>query len=290
LAPDGRRVAVTIVTGAGSDIWVIDLARDTRTRFTTGDASASPIWSGDGTRLAFQSYEAGAWSLFWKAVDGTSARQPFLAPVDRSTAIANDTSALLPGTLPTLSGVNPVFPTSWNGPSDTLAFHERKPGGDHDIWVGEPRSEALPFLITPYDERVPRFSPDRRWLAYVSNESGRDEVYVQPFPGPGPKWVISSDGGSDPMWDRAGRELYYRQGDWLMTVPMRLGADFSAGRPRRLFEARLDTSANGSNFDVAPDGQWFLAPRLDGRSQSPSLHLVLNWFAYVRAKTSEQRP
>ena len=160
LSPDGRRIAVTVASGAGSDVWIIDSERDTRTRVTTGDASALPIWSGDGTRLAFQAYEAGIWSLFWQAVDGTGARQPFVAPVDRSAAIATDTSALLPGTLPTLSGLNPVFPTSWTGPSDALAFHERKPGGEHDIWVAEPGGEALPFLITPYDERAPKFSPD----------------------------------------------------------------------------------------------------------------------------------
>ena len=113
---------------------------------------------------------------------------------------------------------------------------------------------------------------------------------MQPFPGPGRKWVISSDGGSDPVWDRAGRELDDRQNDWLMAVPVRLGADFSAGRPRRLIDARFDTSANGPNFDVSPDGQWFVAPRLDGRLMSSSLHLVLNWFAFVTAKTSEARP
>ena len=93
-----------------------------------------------------------------------------------------------------------------------VAFHERKPNGERDIWVVPPGEDPSPFLMTPFDERSPRFSPDGKWLAY-SNESGRDEVYVQPFPGPGRKWLISTDGGINPVWSRDGRELFYHQGE-----------------------------------------------------------------------------
>ena len=124
----------------------------------------------------------------------------------------------LPGTLPTLSGAGPQFPMSWSPDGSTLAFHERKPNGERDIWVVSPGGDPVPFLITPFDERSPRFSPDGKWLAYVSDESGRNDVYVQPFPGPGPKWLVSTDGGIDPVWSRDGRELFYRQDDQMMVA------------------------------------------------------------------------
>jgi Tol biopolymer transport system component len=170
-----------------------------------------------------------------------------------------------------------------------LAFHERKPNGERDIWVVGPEGDPTPFLLTPFDERSPRLSPDGKWLAYVSNESGRDEIYVQPFPGPGRKWLISTDGGIDPVWSRDGRELFYRQGQQMMAVWTVAAADFSADRPRRLFEARFDTGSNGPNYDVSPDGKWFVMPRSDRAPISDALHLVLNWFNEVKARTPTER-
>jgi serine/threonine-protein kinase len=139
--------------------------------------------------------------------------------------------------------------------------------------------------MTRFDERSPRFSPDGGWLAYVSDESGRDEVYVQPFPGPGPKWLISTDGGVDPVWSRQGRELFYRKGDDIMAVPVTTSADFSAGRPRRLFAMRFDAADNGPNYDAAPDGTWFVMPRSDQAPLRDELHLVLNWFGEILTRT-----
>jgi serine/threonine-protein kinase len=143
----------------------------------------------------------------------------------------------------------------------------------------------VPFLLTPFDERSPRFSPDGRWLAYVSDESGRNDVYVQPFPGPGPKWLVSTEGGVDPVWARDGRELFYRQDDQMMVVSVARGEEFTADRPRRLFQFRFDTVENGPNYDVSPDGKWFLMPRGERGPLSAELHLVLNWFAEVAART-----
>ena len=111
-----------------------------------------------------------------------------------------------------------------------------------------------------------------------------DLVYVQPFPGPGPKWLVSTDGGIDPVWSRDGRELFYRQGDQMMAVPVASKVEFTAGRPRRLFEIRFDTGDNGPNYDVSPDGKWFVAPRSDQGLVPGELHLVLNWFGEVIAR------
>src|SRR5262249_46833132 len=146
-------------------------------------------------------------------------------------------------------------------------------------------SDPQPFLLTPFDERVPRFSPDGKWLAYVSDESGRNDVYVQPFPGPGPKALISTAGGSDPVGSRDGRELFYRKGDDLMVVAVGPGANFSAGPPQRLFEIRVAAGDNGPNYDISREGKWFVMPGRDEAQGGSEIHLVLNWFREVRART-----
>ncbi|MBI3469886.1 MAG: PD40 domain-containing protein, partial [Candidatus Solibacter usitatus] len=284
LSPDGRKLAVMISSVTGSDIWIIELERATRIRFTAGGASAFPVWGPDGSRVAFQSTAPGPWNLFWKPLDGSTEPQPLLRASEASSSWPNTGANLLPGTLPTLSGAGPQFPVSWAPDGSTLAFHERKPSGERDIWVVSPGNDPVPFLLTPFDERLPRFSPDGKWLAYVSDESGRDDVYVQPFPGPGPKWLVSTEGGIDPVWSRDGRELFYRQGDQMMAVSVAPKVEFSASHPRRLFELRFDAGYNGPNYDVSPDGKWFVMPRSDQGMVPGELHLVLNWFGEVTAR------
>ena len=290
LSPDGRRAAVMIGSETGSDIWILDLGRSTRLRFTAGGIGAFPVWAPDGRKLAFQSTAPGPFNLFWKALDGNGDAQPLLNADSIPAHVWPDGASLLPGTLPRLSGAGPQFPMSWSPDGSTLAFHERKPDGERDIWVVSPGGEPVPFLLTSFDERSPRFSPDGRWLAYVSDESGRDDVYVQPFPGPESKWVVSPDGGTDPVWSKDGRELFYRHGDQLMAVPVATGREFSPGRPLRLFEIRFDVADNGPNYDVSPDGTWFVMPR-SGRPPVPAeLHVVLNWFSEVTARTQVAAP
>jgi eukaryotic-like serine/threonine-protein kinase len=292
LSPDGRRAAVMIASEVGSDIWIIDLARATRTRFTAGGIGAFPVWGPDGSKLAFQSTAPGPFNLFWKSIDGRADAQPLLNAGGAASARSwpNTAATLLPGTLPTLSGAGPQFPMSWSPDGSTLAFHERKPDGKRDIWVVSPGGDPVPFLLTPFDERTPRFSPDGRWLAYVSDESGRNDVYVQPFPGPGAKWLVSTDGGIDPVWSKDGRELFFRHGDELMAVSVATAREFSADRPRRLFETRFDAGDNGPNYDVSPDGKWFVMPRSDSGPEAGELHLVLNWFGEVTARTQAAKP
>jgi Tol biopolymer transport system component len=290
-SPDGRQLAVMMASETGSDIWIIDLERATRTRFTTDGTSAFPVWAPDGSRLAFQSTAPGPRNLFWKPLDGTSDAQPFLNAADPAGAPPwpNAGADLLPGTLPTLSGAGPQFPTSWSPDGSTLAFHERKPSGERDIWVVTAGSDPVPFLRTPFDERSPRFSPDGKWLAYVSDESGRNDVYVQPFPGPGPKWLVSTDGGVDPVWSRDSRELFYRRDDQMMAVTVAPAGEFSAGRPRRLFDMRFDAGDHAPNYDVSRDGTWFLMPRSEQGPAAGELHLVLDWFREVAARTRPER-
>ncbi|MBI4473483.1 MAG: protein kinase [Acidobacteria bacterium] len=282
LSPDGRRIAVTIASLTGSDIWIIDLDRGTRTRLTSGDTSAFPVW-GPSSRVAFQSTAPGPWNLFSKALDGTSPQ-----PIFKTTSAGAGATAgldLLPGTLPTLSGAGPQFPVSWSRDGSTVAFHERKPNGERDIWVVAPGEDPVPFLMTPFDERLPQLSPDNKWLAYVSDEGGKNDVYVQPYPGPGPKSLVSTDGGTDPVWSKDGRELFYRRGDQMMSVAVSTGSEFTASRPQRLFEMHLETGDNGPNYDVSTDGKWFVLPRSDRAPAAAEIHVVLNWFAEIKARS-----
>ena len=110
-------------------------------------------------------------------------------------------------------------------------------------------------------------------------------MYVQPFPGPGTKWLVSTDGGTDPIWSKDGRELFYRHGDQLMVLGIAPKGDFSTSHPRQLFELHFEAGDNGPNYDVSPDGKWFVMPRSDGGQLPGELHLVLNWFGEVKART-----
>jgi dipeptidyl aminopeptidase/acylaminoacyl peptidase len=278
LSPDGGRVAAVIASEQGADIWLIDRDRGTRTRFTAGGTSAFPVWSPDGSKIAFQSTASGSWNLFWKPVDGRAEMQPILANAPLGEWPPRTDANLLPGTLPTLSGGGLLVPVSWTPDGSTLAFVERKPDGDRDIWVVSPGGDPTPFLVTTFDEHSPRLSPDGKWLAYVSNESGRSDVYVQPFPGPGPKWLVSTDGGTDPVWARNGRELFFRRARQMMSVTVVLREEFSSGRPQRLFDLPFDARDDQATYDVAPEGTWFVTSGSDRGVPPPELHIVLNWF------------
>jgi Tol biopolymer transport system component len=144
-----------------------------------------------------------------------------------------------------------------------------------------------PFLRTQFDEAAPRFSPDGRWLAYVSDESGRYEIYVQPYPGPGGKWQISTEGGTEPVWNPNGRELFYRSSDKMMAVDIATQSGFAAGTPRILFEGRYEPAPFPvANYDVSRDGQRFLVLKLSEEAQSAptQINVVLNWFEELKQK------
>ena len=206
----------------------------------------------------YSNQRGGPLNLFWQTVDGSS------EPERLTTSTFNQS------------------PMSWSPDGRRLAFTEAI-APDRDIWVlaladGKP----VPFIKKPFTEGGAQLSPDSRWVAYVSNESGRAEVYVQPYPGPGGKWQISTDGGSEPMWNRNGRELFYRVGDRMMAVPVSTQERFSSGRPQMLFERRyaaIQLPQTFQYYDVAPDGQRFLMVKeAEGSSSGALINVVLNWF------------
>jgi Tol biopolymer transport system component/predicted Ser/Thr protein kinase len=264
LSPDGRRIAVTI-TEQESQIWMYDSPRDTLTRLTfEGNTNNAPSWTPDGKRIVFDSNKGGPSNLFWQLADGSGGLERL------------NTSD------------NLQVPMSWSTDGQLLAFFEVTPTTGRDIWVlrmGD--RKAQPFLRTPSNESAARFSPDGHWQAYVSDESGRSEIYVQPYPGPGGKWQISTEGGAEPVWNHNGRELFYRNSAKMMAVDIATQPSFAAGKPRMLFEGQHQpTPGTAPNYDVSPDGQRFLMLKLNESAQAAptQINVVLNWFEELKRK------
>ncbi len=285
LSPDGRRVVVAIESESGSDIWIYDLERGHRTRLTGGGVNRFPVWTRDGQHITFQSARSGSLTMYSMRVTGGGEPEPLIArPSAEAAGQSRALAGLLPGTMPLFTAANPHLPMSWSPDGKQLAFDERKPSAERDIWVVERGSDPSPFLMTAFDESSPAFSPDGRWLAYVSDESGQSEVYVQPFPGPGAKWPISTGGGTDPAWSSDGRELYFRRGDQVAAVAITTTLEFRAGKPQPLFESRYETNEGARNYDVAPDGRSFVLIRSEGTAQPDQFNVVLNWFTELRSR------
>ena len=268
LSPDGRGLAVAIqVTNPG--LWVYDLARGTLTRLTGSDVGPLPIWTPDGKHVTFLSAPSGAMNLYWMAADGSGAAEPLTA----------SDKYRVPG--------------SWSPDGRTLAFTEVDPATGFHIWVlnleGDRRTR--PFLQTASSEGGPAFSPDGRWLAYQSDESGRWEIYVRPFPGPGGKSQISTEGGTEPVWARNGRELFYRNGDKMMATAIETKPVFAAAKPELLFEGHYASPTSLANYDVSPDGQRFLMIKASEQESAPTqLNVVLNWSDELRRLAPAGKP
>ena len=166
---------------------------------------------------------------------------------------------------------------SWSPDGQLLAFQAVGISTGRDIWVLRLSDrKAQPFLRTSFNESAAQFSPDGRWLAYVSDESGRSEIYVQPYPGPGGKWQVSTEGGIEPMWNRSG--IYYRNENKMMAVEVTTQLSFSAGKPHVLFEGQyMSMRQTNAVYDVSPDGQRFLMGK-ESETQTNQINVVLNWF------------
>jgi serine/threonine-protein kinase len=269
LSPDGQRVGVGI-TEEDSQIWLYDFSRETLTRITfEGHQNLNAIWTPDGKWVAIQSNREGPLNIFWQRADGSGGLEHLI------TSEYNN------------------FPMSFSPDGQLLAFGEVNPTTGYDIWVLRLSDrKAQPFLRTPFNESAPRFSPDGHWLVYISDETGRFEIYVQPYPGPGGKWQISTEGGREPVWNPNGRELFYRNGDKMMAVDIATHPGFAAGKPMVLFEGGYSPApGTGNNYDVSPDGQRFLMlkPREQDQPAPTQINVVLNWFEELKQKVPTEK-
>jgi Tol biopolymer transport system component len=265
LSPDGRWLALCLKSGGSSatDLWVRDLVRGVTSRFTFNEEDDdAPVWSPDGTRIAYATQRKGQFDLAVKAVGGTGAEEVLLA------ADGNQ------------------FPTSWSPDGKNLLYITRDPktSWDIDVLPLEGDRKPHPFLHTPFAEVRSRFSPNGRWVAYQSNESGRAEIYVQAFPGPGGKWQISTAGGTDPKWGPDGRELFYLAQNKMMRVEVKTGASFEAGIPAPLFGVALRPITVSSRYLLSPDGKRFLLLGSLLQDTTPPTTVVLNWTAELTGK------
>jgi eukaryotic-like serine/threonine-protein kinase len=277
LSPDGERLAASKIdprAGGETGIWLLDLLRGVSTRFTFDQApDSAPVWSPDGSRVAFAAYRAGGNGIYQKTTNGTGKEQGLVS-------VTGDEK----------------LPDDWSRDGRFLLYTQQDPHTHADLWVlplagdGTPSGTATPFANTAYSEEQGRFSPDTRWIAYASDESGRSEIYIQPFPAPpngGSKTPISRDGGSQPRWRRDGKELFYSSPDGkLMAVDVTQGPIFKASAPKTLFQvpvAQIGHNVGGSQvlgWDVAPDGKRFL---IDTATISTEpVTVVLNWPAELK--------
>ena len=250
LSPDGMKAVVRV----GLNLWIHDLQRGTRAPLTSGkDGNFLPVWSPDATRVIFGSNRGGDWDLYSQPSDGSRPADVLLKqPYDQ-------------------------YPSSM-ARDGTLLYLEFNPKTGTDLWTLSPDGKTSPLRVTPSNEREGRFSPSvagaPRWVAYTSDESGRNEVYVQSYPAGTNRIAVSGGGGSSPRWSPDGKELFYLTGDAVVAVAVR--ADGTIGAPRRLFDRSNYYLRYG--YDVSPDGKRFLMIRRDEGSVPRQLNVILNWF------------
>ena len=275
LSPDGKRLAIDAFESNNGDVWVYDLERNIPTRFTFDAAQDRfPIWTPDGSRITFASQRDGKYGLYWKRSDGTGEDQA-LAP----------------------EGDQNQLPNSWSPDGKVLVYSQQNSQNTWDLWTltlneeGEPGEPGL-FLQTPFSERNAAFSPDGRWIAYMSDESGIFEVYVRPYPVRPGKWQVSSGAGFHPRWSRKGGEIFYKpSSERLMSVPYSVSGDsFRAESPTELFSGAFYSHAFWPPYDAGPGGRQFLmlSPESGDAPETPQnqLTLVINWFEEVKRLTA----
>jgi serine/threonine-protein kinase len=257
VAPDGHRVLVQ-----AGDLWIQDVARATFTRLTSGEAVLSgggfPVWAPDGSRIVFRTMGG----LRWLAVDGGG----------RGEAISGTTSADYPGSI--------------SPDGARLLFVRLSPDTSGDLYLASlgGNSQTQAILKTPAYEGSARFSPDGKWIAYSSNESGQMEVFVRPYPAPDRKWQVSTQGGTQPVWNPNGKELFYRNSNKMMSVEVSAGADLRLSQPRVLFDRQyaFGSGITIPNYDVSPDGQRFAM--IKDESSGTHLNVVLNWLRELQER------
>jgi eukaryotic-like serine/threonine-protein kinase len=262
LSRDGAMMAISrILPQTGSDLWLFDVKRTTVTRFTFDSVSGrSPIWSPDRKYVAFTSGRSGPDQLYRKSTTGSGAEE-------------------------LVSKMAGSFPTDWSADGRFILFHTPSERNGWDLWlVSLADLHAKPMVQSPFEDVQGALSPDGRWIAYASDESGAFEVYVQAFPSSEPKRVVSIGGGAEPRWRADGRELFYISADrHLMAVPTTIAPTFDAGTPHNLFETDVfDLMAPFiKRYEVTPDGQRFVLQEIIGRDGGYPLTVVVNWPALL---------
>ncbi len=258
ISPDGKQVAVAISkSGETQNLWIYDLESESLRRLTFGGGSVE-TWSPDGKWIIFQGRDSeGRRAISRQLADGSG-------PVEHLT-------------VPTLHA---QMPQSLTPDGSVVAF-----GKGADIWMLqiEGDREPQPFIISPNFENYPKFSPDGKWLAYVSDELGPRSVYVSPYPKADVKYLVSEEeGGLEPVWSPFGNELFYRSGNRMMAVSVETEPTFRAGRPEVLFEGKyVSTRISPGNpyYDISHDAQRFLMIKEAGQGQ---INVVLNWFEELK--------
>lgn len=262
IAPDGSRVAVSV----GGDIWIYDLERDTATRLTSAQGqNVAPSWMASGVEV---SYETGT-GVAAQVADGS---RPAKAVIPRTDGVgAGAASWSLDGRYVCYSATDPA------GGEGGIWYREVGPGGV--------LSEPVTYLRTPFQETMSQISPNSRYLAYRSNESGRQEIYVRPFPEGSAKWQVSTNGGHAPRWAADGTELFYREETALMAVRISTSGTFTSGRPQRLYETpNVAELFNIHPYDVFPDGKRFVMIARDASAATPTVRIVENWATAILAR------
>ena len=269
LSPDGQRIALE-VQDEQRDIWIWHLTGETLTRLTLNPAQdQSPVWTPDGRRVIFSSTRTGVLDLFWQLSDGTGAVERLLESV-----IAQ-------------------FPTSVSPDGTKLVVRRGLQGGDLMLLPLQGERRLEPLVQTRFQETNAEISPGGRWLAYESNESGRPEIYVRPFPNVNDgRWQVSAGGGMRPLWARSGQELFYLTPDFvLMRAPISSTPVFKSGNPVKMFDASAYSPRRGPGrtYDVSPDGRRFLMikPSTEGAQQTrppDSVIVVQNWFEELKKR------
>ena len=262
LSSDGKRLAIGIAA-AKDDIWIYEFERGTLQRLTVEGNAINPVWSPDGKRVAYSLIGEGPTGVYVKSADGSGVEQKLTSP-------PSDTGHI---------------PESWSPDGKALIFGQFNTTDPADIWILplENPQQPQPFLRTEFSEFFSTFSPDGHFIAYTSDESGRYEIYVRPYPGPGTKWQISTEGGEEPVWSADGSELFYRNGEKSMVASVKLKPEFRAETPRLLFE-KYFINVPGLSHYVSPDGQRQVMIEPLSQESPKQINVVLNWSGELAAR------
>jgi dipeptidyl aminopeptidase/acylaminoacyl peptidase len=273
LSPDERSLAASLVDArTGSiDIWIDELKRNNMSRFSSGRlVTATPVWAPDGSRLVYRSFQTGLVAFYQKSAGGGGEEETVLPPeAEREAQIRSPN----------------VVPTDWSPDSARVIFSVPSPASGSDLWMLPLAGDRKPvkYLATPAEELHGNFSPDGRYVAYTSNESGIFEVYVETYPRSDRKWTVSTNGGYEPRWRGDGREIYYLSEDRkLMAVAVGAGPQFEVPAP--LFQTRVGAGVTPTRTHYVPsrDGKRFLVNTLRGDPSPTPITVVLNWTAGLK--------